>query len=123
MSESNVCGRCQQPLKSHETISVANVGLRCYQCFNEETAAMMGVDFDNTPLQPIAVSDADGIEHTFEFRSMLVGTGHALEFFKRVRVNAAPNTLPPVLSTDRINFDRPPKPAERAALLAYLRKL
>lgn len=78
MSESNVCGRCQQPLRPQETISVANVGLRCYRCFNEETAAMMGVDFDNTPLQPITISDGDGMDHTFEFRSMLVGTGHAL---------------------------------------------
>jgi hypothetical protein len=78
MSESDVCGRCQQPLKSRETISVANVGRRCYRCFNEETAATMGVNFDNTPLQPVTVSDADGTDHTFEFRSMLVGTGHAL---------------------------------------------
>jgi hypothetical protein len=29
-------------------------------------------------LQPITVPDVDGIDHTFEFRSMLVGTGHAL---------------------------------------------
>ena len=78
MVEQSVCQRCGQPLKSHESISVANVGLRCYRCFNEETAAMMGVDFDNTPLQPVIVSDADGVEHTFEFRSRLVPTGHAL---------------------------------------------
>src|SRR5215510_13564433 len=68
MLERNVCGAGGQPLKSHESISVANVGLRCYRCFNEETAAMMGVDFDNTPLQPITISDGDGMDHTFEFR-------------------------------------------------------
>jgi hypothetical protein len=61
-----------------ERISVADVGLRCYPCFNEETAALMGVAFDNTPLQPVTVRDVDGVEHTFEFRSMLVPTGHAL---------------------------------------------
>jgi hypothetical protein len=39
----------------------------------------MGVNFDNMPLQPVTVSDADAIDHTFEFQSMmLVGTGHAL---------------------------------------------
>ena len=59
MSKQDVCGRCGHPLKSHDSISVANVGLRCYRCFNEETAAMMGVVFDNTPLQPITVSDAE----------------------------------------------------------------
>ncbi len=29
MPEENVCERCGQSLKSHESISVANVGLRC----------------------------------------------------------------------------------------------
>ena len=48
---------------------------------------------------------------------------HYTEFFKRVRVNAAPGVVPPALSTDGVNFDRPPLPEERAALLAYLRKL
>jgi hypothetical protein len=43
MPERNLCGRCGQSLTSHASISVANVGLRCYRCFNEETAAMMGV--------------------------------------------------------------------------------
>jgi hypothetical protein len=78
MPARDVCGRCMQRLKPHETISVAGVGLRCYRCVNEETSAMMGVDFDTTPLQPVTVPDADGMAHTFEFRSMLVATGHAL---------------------------------------------
>src|SRR5262249_59681649 len=78
MPEQNACGRCGQPLKPHDSISVADVGLRCYPCFNEETAMRMGVDFDNTALQPVVVSDVDDVEHTFEFRSMLVPTGHAL---------------------------------------------
>jgi hypothetical protein len=84
MPKRNVCGRCRQPLKSHESISVANVGLRCHRCFNEEMAARMGVDFDNTPLQPVTVQDVEGVEHTFEFRSMLVPTGHALYARERV---------------------------------------
>jgi len=48
---------------------------------------------------------------------------HYIEFFKRVRVIAPPGTVPPVASTDGVNFDRQPLPEERAALLAYLRKL
>jgi hypothetical protein len=31
--------------------------------------------------------------------------------------------VPPVASTDGVHFDRMPKPDERSALLAYLRKL
>jgi hypothetical protein len=49
---------------------------------------------------------------------------HYIEFFKRVRVNFVPgNPIPPIATTDGINFDRRPTAAERAALLAYLRKL
>lgn len=48
---------------------------------------------------------------------------HYIEFFKRVIAVAPPGVVPPVLSTDGVHFDRPPTPEERAALLAYLRKL
>ena len=48
---------------------------------------------------------------------------HYVEFFKRVKANAAPGVVPAVATTDGVNFDRQPLPEERAALLAYLRKL
>lgn len=48
---------------------------------------------------------------------------HYTEFFKRVQVVAPPGVVPPVSSTDGVHFDRAPLPEERAALLAYLRKL
>jgi cytochrome c peroxidase len=48
---------------------------------------------------------------------------HYIEFLKHIRVNAPPGVEPPVASTDGVNFDRQPRLEERAALLAYLRKL
>lgn len=48
---------------------------------------------------------------------------HYIEFFKRVRVNAVNGVPPPVATTDGVNFDRRPTVEDRAALLAYLRKL
>jgi hypothetical protein len=49
---------------------------------------------------------------------------HYIEFFKRVKANTAPGAaIPPIATTDGIHFDRQPLPEERAALLAYLRKL
>jgi cytochrome c peroxidase len=48
---------------------------------------------------------------------------HYVEFFKRVKANAAPGVVPPILTTDGVHPDRPPLPEERPALLAYLRKL
>jgi len=72
------CGLCAKILRSYDSISVAEVGERCYRCFNEELAERLGVDFDNTSIAPIAVTDVDGVRHRFEIRSMLVGTGHAM---------------------------------------------
>jgi cytochrome c peroxidase len=48
---------------------------------------------------------------------------HYIEFFRRVKANNPTGPAPPVASTDGVNFDRQPRPEERAALLAYLRKL
>lgn len=48
---------------------------------------------------------------------------HYIAFFKRVQANAAPGVVPPVTTTDGVHFDRQPTLEERAALLAYLRKL
>jgi cytochrome c peroxidase len=48
---------------------------------------------------------------------------HYTEVFKRAKVVAPPGVVPPLLSTDGVHLDRPFVPEERAALLAYLRKL
>ena len=49
---------------------------------------------------------------------------HYIEFFKRVEANWVAGTpIPPIATTDGVHFDRRPAPEERAALLAYLRKL
>jgi cytochrome c peroxidase len=48
---------------------------------------------------------------------------HYIQFFKFVQANQPPGVVPPVASTDGVNFDRQPRLDERAALLAYLRKL
>ena len=48
---------------------------------------------------------------------------HYIEFFKSVKALAPPGPPPPVASTDGVHFDRQPQPEERAALVAYLRRL
>jgi cytochrome c peroxidase len=50
-------------------------------------------------------------------------TDHYIEFFKLVEATAPAGVVPPVASTDGVRFDRKILPEERAALLAYLRKL
>jgi cytochrome c peroxidase len=48
---------------------------------------------------------------------------HYIEFLKEAQAASPPGVAPPVASTDGIHFDRIPKPAERDALIPYLRKL
>jgi hypothetical protein len=48
---------------------------------------------------------------------------HYIEMFKFVQATAAPGVVPPFTTTDGVHFDRAPTPAERAALVAYLKKL
>ena len=72
------CGLCGKILRPDDSITVAEVGERCYRCFNEESADCLGIEFDNTPIAPITVTAVDGVQHRFEIRSMLVGTGHAM---------------------------------------------
>jgi len=43
--------------------------------------------------------------------------------FVRIEALAAPGVVSPAASTDGVHFDRAPRPEERAALLAYLRRL
>ena len=72
------CGTCGRELGAGDSISVAGVGERCYTCFNEEIAARMGVEFDDTPIQPIELADADGAVHRFQIQSLLVATGREM---------------------------------------------
>ncbi len=48
---------------------------------------------------------------------------HYIEVFKRAPAVAPPGVVPPFTTTDGVHFDRQPLPEERAALVAYLRKL
>ena len=48
---------------------------------------------------------------------------HYIEVFKFAIANAAPGVVPPFTTTDGVHFDRAPTPEERAALVAYLKKL
>ena len=78
----------------------------------------------------LGLTFADGTSGEIDFRERILGRGGVfqalqdIEFFKRVKANTAPGApIPPVATTDGINFDRAPLPEERESLLAYLRKL
>jgi cytochrome c peroxidase len=48
---------------------------------------------------------------------------HYVQFYKRVQATAPPGVVPPIATTDGVNFDRALRPEEREALVAYLRIL
>jgi hypothetical protein len=77
--------------------------------------------FDNPGLR--GISRTASYFHNNSAAALEDVVDHYIEFFKRVQANAPPGVVPPISSTDGINFDRPPTAGERAALLAYLRKL
>jgi hypothetical protein len=79
------CGRCGKSLEPLGGVSVAGVGERCHDCFNVEAAARLGVDFDRTPIEPVVIADADGVPHTFQIRSRMIGTGHAMDAIETPR--------------------------------------
>lgn len=48
---------------------------------------------------------------------------HYVQFYKRVQAIAPPGVVPPIATTDGVNFDRALRPEEREALVAYMRTL
>jgi hypothetical protein len=79
MEDGKPYGSCGRPLRPDETITIVGVGERCFSCFNAEMAQQLNVDFDDTRLAPVVLADRDGVPRTFEIRSRLVPTGHAMQ--------------------------------------------
>ena len=72
------CGKCGRTFGAGELISIGGEERRCYPCFNDEIAARMGVEFDDTPIQPIELAGADGTVHRFRIQSLLAATGREM---------------------------------------------
>jgi hypothetical protein len=57
--------------------------LLCNQCFNADVAVRLGIeDFENNPIDPISITDADGAVHQFHFQTRLMGDIVTLEAFE-----------------------------------------
>ncbi|WP_342616745.1 hypothetical protein [Rhodoferax sp. GW822-FHT02A01] len=82
----NSCERCGKSAPSHVLTHFAvesGTLLLCIQCFNAKIARRSGIEaFDNTELEPIAITDADGISHTFHFQTRLLGPMVTLDAFE-----------------------------------------
>ena len=45
----------------------------CARCYNEVMAEYHNIDFENIAFDPISLKDKDGADHTFSFRTRLLG--------------------------------------------------
>lgn len=82
-----ICEACGGATPDYDVVhygsSEGGERLLCTSCFNMEVAARTGLTyFDNVRLEPIAVSDCDGIAHLFHFRARLLGNLLSLEAFE-----------------------------------------
>jgi hypothetical protein len=85
--EQSKCDQCLKLMPSYDTVHYGSIEggyrLLCSQCFNAKVAKRSGIsDFENIQLEPISLSDCDGLQHEFHFRIRLLGTFLSLTAFE-----------------------------------------
>lgn len=83
----SICEACGGATPGYDVVHYGSIEsgyrLLCTGCFNMEVAARAGLPhFQNVRLEPVAVSDCDGITHLFHFRVRLQGNLLSLEAFE-----------------------------------------
>ncbi|SAL87912.1 hypothetical protein AWB68_08586 [Caballeronia choica] len=80
------CDRCSATGPAHDFISAGSNGtwrVLCSRCFNSEMARFADVhNFQHPSFTPLHLRDADGNDHKFHFRSLLLGDQLSLEAFE-----------------------------------------
>ena len=56
--------------------------LLCLDCYNQEVAANIGIDFENPKFPPVMLVDVNGEEHKFDFIVQLFGHRVSIESFE-----------------------------------------
>jgi hypothetical protein len=72
------CVGCGTDLEGVRSMSVEGIGDQCCPCHNRWAAKRMGVPFDTTEVEPVTLSDTQGMSHTFEVHSFLCPTGREM---------------------------------------------
>lgn len=81
------CEGCGEDVPGYDTTHYGSADKSyrdlCSRCFSAEVAKVSGVDgFDNTQLQPIEITDCDGVSHEFHFVPRLLGNMVTLDAFE-----------------------------------------
>lgn len=82
------CERCSATGPAHDFVSAGSDGIwrmLCSRCFNDEMARFADIrGFEHPSFTPLRLRDADGNDHEFHFRSLLLGDQLSLEAFELV---------------------------------------
>ena len=84
----NRCDECGKEVEHgeravHLTDQDGDIGrLLCLDCYNQEMAATIGIDFENPKFPPVLLVDVNGEEHKFIFIVQLFGHRGCIESFE-----------------------------------------
>ena len=70
------CSACRHVVQPFDGVFVQiekAYQLLCINCYNGMIAERFGIEFDNVSFVPISLKDSDGMNHTFHFRTRLLG--------------------------------------------------
>lgn len=82
------CDECGKVIELRErAVNLANQDgnserLLCLDCYNQEMAATIGIDFKNPKFPPVLLVDVDGEEHAFDYIVQLFGYRVCIESFE-----------------------------------------
>lgn len=73
---SKKCAACGKTVQPHDGVYVTrkeDLQYFCSNCYNDMIAQYLGVVFENPSFDPVTLKDTDDINHTFHFRTRLLG--------------------------------------------------
>jgi hypothetical protein len=82
------CDECGKTIELRErAVNLTNADgssgrLLCLDCYNQEMAATIGIDFKNPKFPPVLLVDVNGEEHKFNFIVQLFGHRVSIESFE-----------------------------------------
>jgi len=81
------CSSCEVILQPYESVSLQRKNghqLLCLKCYNNMMAEQFGIAFEHVSFNPITLKDNDGMNHTFSFRTRLLGERVIIDAIERL---------------------------------------
>lgn len=79
------CSECGTEVSSYDGVYLSygdKSRFLCSKCYNEYISKSIGLNFDHLSFHPIVMTDKDGQDHTFHFRTKLFGDKVNIQAFE-----------------------------------------